>query len=292
MYPVSNINSAPVLLSKVASTAALEERRDMAPLAKSAESSTPKISTLARQLSECAERAVVRDKTLSRDALRDLASRLSGQLSCARYTKGDITKVFARSSTDAPELIERDRQAVLYSISSIYRENSVPSPFSGLSREELVLIAYDDTNTFTVNERYAARRDAYQLEQNFREDYCRRSSEGAFNQHPFLGYAEILTRYRSIPLIEQVQYSEDYEARIESWMLEAWAEKPRTDSREFKTLFEILAEVVRDRDHLPVMESGLPEPAESSTTTQPSTTIEPFKPHGSSSDGGTAHVSS
>jgi hypothetical protein len=286
MYPVSNMNSAPVLLSKVASTAALEETRDLPPLVKSAESSAPKISALARQLSECAERAAVRDKSLSRDALRELASRLSGQLSCTRYTRGDVAKVFARSSTDTPELVERDRQAVHFNISAIYRENTVPSPFAGLSREELVLIAYDESDTFTINERYAAMRGAYQLEENFRENYCRRSFEGAFNQHPFLGYGEILTHYRSIPLIEQVQYPEDYEARLETWMVEAWAEKPPTDSREFQTLFEILAGVLRDKDRLPVIANELPSPAETSTTTQP------LKPHGGSLEGGSANVSS
>ncbi|WP_434678408.1 hypothetical protein J3P77_20395 [Pseudomonas sp. R1-18] len=286
MYPVSNINPAPVRLSKIASTAVLEEASDLASLVKRAESSAPKISTLARQLSECAERAAVRDKTLSREELGTLASRLHDQLSSGRYVGGNIPKMLARSNADDPELLHRDHQAVLYNVNSMFGDKSLQSPFHGLSREDMVLILYDESDTFTINERYAAFLGANQLEQNFRENYCRRNFEGAFNEHPFLGYAEPLMHYRSLPLIEQARYPEDYEARLESWMIEAWAEKPPTDSREFKTLFEILAGVVRDRNHLPVMESEIPEPAKSSTTT------EPVKPHGSSSDGGTAHVSS
>jgi hypothetical protein len=286
MYPVSNINSAPVSLSKVASKAALEETRNLAPLVTSAESSTPKISTLARQLSECAERAAVRDKTLSREALGNLASRLHDQLSSGRYVGGNIAKMLARSSADDPELLQRDHQAVLYNVNSIFGDKSLQSPFRGLSREDMVLILYDESDTFTINERYTAFLGANQLEQNFREDYCRRNFEGVFNQHPYLGYAEPLIHFRSLPLIEQARYPEDYEARLETWMLEAWAEKPPTDSREFQTLFEILAGVLRDKDRLPVIANELPSPAEPSTTTQP------LKPHGGSPEGGSAYVSS
>lgn len=292
MLPVSNVASRPVFLSKAPDVIAVDKAPYVSPAVNNAEFSTPKISTLARQLSECAERAAVRDKTLSREALGNLASHLSAQLSSGRYASSKLSDMLARSSADDPELLQRDHQAVLYNVNSIFGDRSLPNPFRGLSREDMVLIAYDENDTFTVNERYAAFKSAYRLEQDFRETHCRRGSGGAFNQHPFLCYAELLTHYRSLPLIEQAQYPEDYEARIESWMLEAWAEKPPTDSREFLTLFEILAKVVRDRDHLPVMESELPEPAESSTTTEPSNTTEPFKPHGGSSDGGAAHVSS
>jgi hypothetical protein len=285
MYPVSSLNSTLVPLSKVASTAVLEEMSDPAPLAKSAELSPPKISTLARQLSECAERAVVRDKALSREALGNLAIRLSGQSTSGRYAGSNISEMLIRSSADDPALLQRDHQAVLYNVNSTFGDKSLPNPFRGLSREDMVLIAYDESDTFTVNERYAAFQGAYQLEQNFREAHCRRGSEGAFNQHPFLCYAELLTHYRSLPLIEQAQYPEDYEARLETWMLEAWAEKPPTDSREFQTLFEILAGVLRDKDRLPVIAKELPKPAEPSTT-------QPLKPHGGSPEGGSAHVSS
>jgi hypothetical protein len=246
MYPVSNINPAPVRLSKVASTAALEETSDLVSLVKRAESSAPKISTLARQLSECAERAAVRDKTLSREELGNLASRLHDQLSSGRYVGGNIPKMLARSNADDPELLHRDHQAVLYNVNSMFGDKSLQSPFRGLSREDMVLILYDESDTFTINERYAAFLGANQLEQNFRENYCRRNFEGAFNERPFLGYAEPLMHYRSLPLIEQARCPEDYETRLESWMLEAWAEKPPTDSKEFKTLFETIAQVLRN----------------------------------------------
>lgn len=200
---------------------------------------------MARQLSECAERAAVRDKTLSRDALRDLASRVNGELRSDRYTRGDASRIFDRMPPEDPELVARDQQAVKYNISLIYRENNAHSPFPELSREELVLIAYDESNTFTFNERYAALRGANEYEQRLRSDFGRRCQEGVYNQYPCLFYAEPLAQYRSIPLIEQVQYPDDYEASLETRMLEAWTEKPPTEARDFLILFEILAQVLR-----------------------------------------------
>jgi hypothetical protein len=245
MYPLDNVSRTSAIPLTTVGTAAPGKLSSVSPTVTQGDPASPRISTLARQLSECAERAVVRDKALSREELGNLAIRLSGQLSSGRYAGSNISEMLVRSSADDPELLQRDYQAVLYNISSTFGDKRSSNPFGGLSREDMVLIAYDENDTFTVNERYAAFQGAYQLEQNFREAHCRRSSEGSFNQHPFLCYAELLTHYRSLPSIEQAQYPEDYEARIESWMLEAWAEKPPTDSRDFMTLFEIIVQVLR-----------------------------------------------
>lgn len=153
-----------------------------------------------------------------------------------------------------------------YNISVIHRENNVRSPFSELSREQLVLIAYDEGNTSTINERYAALRGANEYEQRLRSDFGRRSQEGFFNHHPYLFYAEPLAQYRSIPLIEQVQYPDDYESYLETRMLEAWTEKPPTDSKEFQTLFEILAQVLRNGNRSEDFINAALEPVEKSDT--------------------------
>jgi hypothetical protein len=245
MYPLDNVSRTSAFPLTTVGTAAPGKLSSVSPTVTQADPVSPRISTLARQLSECAERAAVRDKTLSRDALRDLASRVNGELRSDRYTKGDASKIFDRMPTEDPELVARDQQAVRYNLSVIYRENNVRSPFTELSRKELVLIAYDESNMFTVNERYAALRGANEYEQRLRSDFGRRSQEGFFNQHPYLFCAEPLVQYRSIPLIEQVQYPDDYESSLETRMLEAWAEKPPTDSRDFLTLFQIIAQVLR-----------------------------------------------
>lgn len=264
MYPLDNVHRSPSAPLTTIAPAARNMTAGVSPAVSQVDIAAPKISTLARQLSECAERAAVRDKTLSREELGNLASRLHDQLSSGRYVGGNIPKMLARSNADDPELLHRDHQAVLYNVNSMFGDKSLQSPFHGLSRQDMVLILYDESDTFTINERYAAFLGANQLEQNFRENYCRRNFEGAFNEHPFLGYAEPLMHYRSLPLIEQARYPEDYEARLESWMLEAWAEKPATDSKEFKTLFETIAQVLRNGNRSEDFIKAALEPVEKS----------------------------
>ena len=266
MCPLDNVGRTPSAPLTAVGAAARNMTAGVSPAVSQVNIAAPKISTFARQLSECAERAAVRDKTLSRDALRDLADRLRGELRSDRYTNGDVSKVFDRIPSTDPKLVARDQQAVRYNISVIYRENNVPSPFSELSRQELVLIAYDEGNTFTVNERYAALRGANEYEQRLRSDFGRRSQAGFFNHHPYLFYAEPLAQYRSIPLIEQVQYPDDYESSLETRMLEAWAEKPPTDSKEFKTLFETIAQVLRNGNRSEDFIKAALEPVEKSDT--------------------------
>ncbi|MDF2641359.1 MAG: hypothetical protein K0R45_631 [Pseudomonas sp.] len=215
------------------------------------DASEPVISTLSRQLSDAAERAAVRDKMLTREEMKDLAGRLLAQLSSERYTQADMSKVFQRSSKDDPALIERDRQAVLFNMSAMRGENSVPNPFSGLSREQLVLIAYDETSTFTTNERHSAWRGISAIEYASRVDVIRRQTAGLLDEQPHLFYLEHLLHYRSLPLIEQAQYPDDYEDMLVADVVRTWTEKPSKDPERIRTLFEILAGQLKADDERP-----------------------------------------
>jgi len=100
------------------------------------------VSTLARQLSEAATRAQTRDPSF-RPAGLDL---LTGDKYFASKAQHDAEVPEA----DAPELLIRAKQATAF----LNRSDS--NPFKGLSRDQLNLIAYDDSGSFTLNERRAA----------------------------------------------------------------------------------------------------------------------------------------
>jgi len=100
------------------------------------------ISSLARQLSEAVTRAQTRDSSL-RPADLDL---ITGDKYFADKAQHDAEVPEA----DAPELLIRAKQA------TGFLNGSDSNPFKGLSRDQLNLIAYDDSGAFTLNERRAA----------------------------------------------------------------------------------------------------------------------------------------
>ncbi|MBX8485882.1 hypothetical protein [Pseudomonas cichorii] len=207
---------------------------------------TANISILSRQLSESAARAEVRDQSLSRQALGDLALRFQAHFGSVPYDRSDAMSVLPDATINDPFLRERDRQAVEYVIRDMQRDPSARNPFAGLSYEQLTVIAYDEGDTFTLHERHAAFRGARRIEEAWRFNIGHESQQGAFTHQPHVFHAEHLAHYRSLPLIEQAQYPEDYEAKIEGWMLEA-AAGPKQDER-LLTLFEILAGAIPGKD--------------------------------------------
>ncbi|MBX8574335.1 hypothetical protein [Pseudomonas cichorii] len=207
---------------------------------------TANISILSRQLSESAARAEARDQSLTRSQLGSLASTLRAQFDAVPYFRADAMQVLPDATINDPVLRERDRQAVEYVIRDMQRDPSARNPFAGLSYEQLTVIAYDEGDTFTLHERHAAYRGAWEYEQEWRLNIGHESQQGAFTHQPHVFHAEHLAHYRSLPLIEQAQYPEDYEAKIEGWMLEA-AAGPKQDER-LLTLFEILAGAIPGKD--------------------------------------------
>ncbi|GFM86525.1 hypothetical protein PSCICO_19240 [Pseudomonas cichorii] len=207
---------------------------------------TTNISILSRQLSESAARAEVRDQSLSRQALGDLALRFQAHFGSVPYDRSDAMSVLPDATINDPFLRERDRQAVEYVIRDMQRDPCARNPFAGLSYEQLTVIAYDESDTFTLHERHAAYRGACHIELEWGMDIYGRSQQGDFIQDPHLFYAEHLIYYRSLPPIKQAQSPADYEAKVEGWMLEA-AAGPKKDER-LLTLFEILAGAIPGKD--------------------------------------------
>ncbi|WKN22502.1 hypothetical protein [Azotobacter vinelandii] len=175
------------------------------------------LSTLARQLSEAATRAEVRDASLSRKELGEKAKTILDQVVADSYTANKAKHDAEVPNTNDPELLARAKQATTYVNSRTYGStDKVQSPFAGLSRDQLALIVYDESGSFTVNERHAAYLDLYEQEQVWR----RQAIAQADMEYQLTGkqtnfFAEVLKHYESLSPIEQAQYPGDYAARLQ-----------------------------------------------------------------------------
>ena len=176
------------------------------------------LSSLSRQLSESATRAEIRDETLTRVELCAEVRRLRSQLISADYYGKRKLHDNEIPSTEDPELLERARCATEYIERVHKRDHSFKSPFSGLSREQLDLIAYDESGPYTVNERCAAYLGVLEMESRWNKSvmrlYALEEAAGSPNQPQFC--TEVLAHYRTLPLIEQADYADNYESRLEA----------------------------------------------------------------------------
>jgi hypothetical protein len=199
------------------------------------------LSTLSLQLAESAVRAETRDKGLDREQLGVEAERLWRQLVDNYHAPEHNREV---PKTTDPELLERARQATHFIVHSDRHDGRVKNPFAGYSREQLNLIIYDEKGPYTINERRAALHEIRDVEQQWRRQLTRdREAESlANNGRTPQFYTDILNHYRSLPLIEQAQYPENYESRQLKQIAEDSGPAPAkpTDFR-LLTLFEILA---------------------------------------------------
>lgn len=194
----------------LAQTAVQQEKNRLASTQSSAEIVTlgevNKIAPASRQLSEALQRAEQRDASLGRDGLRQRFHTALDQLWPADYIKSSGKDDAERPKTDDPEILARARKA------TAFENGRGPNPFKDLRPELLTAIAYDDSGTFTLNERRAARTEAYNQHEAWglkviaedREEYNRTGHRSKI-------YDQVLERYKSQPLIEKAQFPENYE---------------------------------------------------------------------------------
>ncbi|MBT2773914.1 hypothetical protein J7J47_16950 [Halomonas sp. ISL-60] len=167
------------------------------------------LSTLAQQLSDSALRAEERDASLDRKALGQKADALLQPIT--RDFHLHRAKYDAEvPNTDDPELLERAKQA------TSFVNGKGSNPFSGLSQDQLALIIYDDSGTFTTNERKAAWKEEYAQDQVWRQAVVARgkleySQTGKMTNF----FKEVLGNYNDLPPIMQAQYPDFYAPRLE-----------------------------------------------------------------------------
>lgn len=179
-------------------------------------SSTQSISTLAHQLSASASRAEYRDRTLSRSELADRARSILNQIEGDAYFVNKAKHDSEVPNTSDPVLMARAKQATEFVNSAARGSASERNPFSGLSREQLANIVYDDSGAYTVNERRAASYEAYRQEEAWREKVCAQAMD-EYNRTGKLTkfFSSVLEHFKELPAIEQAQYPEDYASDLQ-----------------------------------------------------------------------------
>lgn len=177
---------------------------------------TPTLSNLARQLSASMTRAELRDKTLSRKELAEKADRLMSQIAGDGYHAKKSQHDSEVPKTDDPELLARAKQATAYINDSERGGRSVKNPFAGLSRAELSSIIYDESGTFTVNERRAAWAESNAQEEAWRHRVIAKSNIELQQTGKLVNFfQDVLDHYNTLPPIEQAQYPENYAADLQ-----------------------------------------------------------------------------
>lgn len=174
---------------------------------------TSSLSSRSLQLSESAARAAARDSSLSRKELGAKASELLSQISGDGYFANKKAIDAEVPNTQDPELLARAANATQFV------NGSGKNPFAGMSSDQLSLIVYDDSGSFTTNERRAAWSESFDREYAWRQKVVA-SSMAEYNGTGKLTkfFTAALEHYKDLPAIEQAQYPNSYEAKLQGWI--------------------------------------------------------------------------
>jgi hypothetical protein len=214
-YSISQAGTPSTTKASAASSVSSEQTGDQS--VSTQNKSTATISTLASQLAASASRAEERDSSLSRSELGEKAKRLLDRISGDLYQLNKAQHDSEVPKTDNPELLARAKQATAFLNDADRGGHSVKNPFAGLSRDQLANIIYDDSGTFTVNEQRAAWYESYDQELVWRKQVAAKAME-EYNKTGKLTnfFQEVLDHFKSLPVIEQAQYPNDYASDLES----------------------------------------------------------------------------
>lgn len=184
-------------------------------------SATPRaqtqISSLSSQLSDAAIRATRRDASNSRDGLAAIAQLTVDKLLGGSYQANKAAHDLEVAASDDPQRLAQASQATDFS------NGKSVNPFKGISRDQLALITYDDSDSFTINERRAAWQESYDQEQAWKlhiiatmnADYEHKGKVSSDT------YKEILDHYISLPVIEEAQLPKGYKIQLQSLIQQA-----------------------------------------------------------------------
>ncbi len=173
--------------------------------------SSVSFSSLAQQLNEAAQRSTERETNLTRQELAQKGQALLKTFTGDGYYDNKKTHDAQVPDTEDPAHLARARQATAF-----LNAPNKPNPFKGLSQEQLALIAYDESGTFTVNERRAAWIESNAQEQVQRRILCKKM-EDEYNRTGKVANTllDVYKFYQSLPSIERaVQIPAAYEDQL------------------------------------------------------------------------------
>lgn len=173
--------------------------------------SSVSFSSLAQQLNEAAQRSTERETNLTRQELAQKGQALLKTFTGDGYYDNKKAHDAQVPDTEDPAHLARARQATAF-----LNDPNKPNPFKGLSQEQLALIAYDESGTFTVNERRAAWIESNAQEQVQRRILCKKM-EDEYNRSGKVANTllDVYKFYQSLPSIERaVQIPAAYEDQL------------------------------------------------------------------------------
>ncbi|WNW13505.1 hypothetical protein RRX38_20865 [Pseudomonas sp. DTU_2021_1001937_2_SI_NGA_ILE_001] len=174
------------------------------------------LSLMAQHLSRAASSSWANHPAPSLQQARLESARLLAPLTDETYRLNKSVHDSEIPATQDREWLERARQA------TGFLEGRAGNPFHELSRPQLALISWDDSQTFTINERRAAwltlkgRQDAQQ--HRFAADAQKELATTGRVENTL---KQALTHYRQLSVMEQAQHPEGYIERLEKALAQA-----------------------------------------------------------------------
>jgi len=169
------------------------------------------ISTLASRLVLAEDATRLSNASLSTPALRD---KVTKNLQNINYPLDSANKL--QKSEELPTPLDEASKASAEAANKFMDNITGPSPFAGLSREQLTTIYNDESGTFTTNEKYAAYREAYNQEISWRSAFvAKANAEYEMKGTQTQAFSAALAHYKELPLLEQVLYPDTYASNLE-----------------------------------------------------------------------------
>ncbi|MBA0204885.1 hypothetical protein [Pectobacterium aroidearum] len=170
-------------------------------------------SSLAQQLSDSANRTDAEYAGLSRKELGEKATTLLKKITGPDYDANRAINNAEVPDSSDPERLGRAADATKFV------NGSGKNPFAGLSRDQLALITYDDSGLYTTNERRAAWEESYDQEYAWRQEVVAKAMAEYNSSGKLTGFfSEVRDHYKTLPAIEQSQYPENDEAKLQKWI--------------------------------------------------------------------------
>lgn len=174
---------------------------------------TSHLSALSLQLSQSAALAAARDSSSSRKELGAIASKRLSEISGDRYFANKKANDAEVPDTQDPVLLARASDATQFV------NGNGKNPFAGMSSAQLSLVVYDNSGSFTTNERRAAWSESSDRESTWRQSVVANSMAEYNNTGKLTKFfTAALDHYKDLPLIEQAQYPDSYEAKLQGWI--------------------------------------------------------------------------
>lgn len=139
-----------------------------------------------------------------------------------RIAGGNYNKEDMLPKTDDPDRLALGQKSLDYAIGlSHVPPKQLPNPFEGMARNDLSAIVYDDSETYTDAERYAAYGELGKQDEAYFSTLYAKLTNGGDNREVFKG---IMDYFDDLPAVERSAYPDGLRNSIESLYQEQLAQ--------------------------------------------------------------------